>query len=468
MIKIYDSHAHLNSEDYGKDREDVIRRAFDAGTAFIINIGSGMGVKGNYDAIAIANAHENIYASVGLHPHDASLFNEQTLSEIDTLSDAPKVIAIGEVGLDYHYMHSPKEIQIKAFEAFIRLARQKRLPLVIHSRDANKESMNILKKENAGDVAGVIHSYGGDMEQAADAIELGFYLSINGIITFKNAQLLWDAVAKLPVERLLMETDCPFLSPVPHRGKRNEPAYTAYVLKAISEIKHIDEEKLSSILLENAKKAFGIDVGQTIVYPLDNRLYLNITNRCTNVCVFCPKFKNDYYVKDYQLKLFKTEPSYEEIINATQRLPGYDEAVFVGFGEPTQRLEMLISVSKWLKEHGTKTVRLDTDGLGNLVYGRDITRELSQYIDAVSVSLNAPDAKTYIKLCSNKYGKASYEAVIEFIKLAKTRFKDVTATMVELPNIDVSATRTVAEMLGVKFRARPFHKETLKYKKDRE
>ncbi len=468
MIKIYDSHAHLNSEDYDTDRENVIQRAFDEGIAFIINIGSGMGMKGNYDAIAIANAHENIYATVGLHPHDASLFNEQALSEIDTLSDAQKVIAIGEVGLDYHYMHSPKEVQIKAFEAFIRLARQKRLPLVIHSRDANKESMNILKNGNAGDVAGVIHSYGGDMEQATEAIELGFYLSINGIITFKNAQLLRDAVAKLPVDRLIIETDCPFLSPLPYRGKRNEPAYTAYVLKAISEIKHIDEEKLSDILLDNAYKAFGIGVTQTIVYPLDNKLYLNITNRCTNVCVFCPKFKNDYYVKDYQLKLFKTEPSYEEIINAIQKLPGYDEVVFVGFGEPTQRLDMLISVSKWLKEHGTKTVRLDTDGLGNLVYGRDITKELSQYIDAVSVSLNAPDAKTYIKLCSNKYGEASYEAVIEFIKLSKTRFKNVTATMVELPNIDVSATRAVAEMLGVRFRVRPYHKKTLKYKKDKE
>ncbi len=466
MIKIYDSHAHLNFDDYGKDREDVIRRAFNAGIEFIINIGSGMGTKGNYDAIGIANAYEKVYATVGLHPHEASLFSGQTLQEIDKLSDEPKVIAIGEVGLDYHYMHSPAEAQIKAFEAFIELARKKRLPLVIHSRDANKESMGMLKKAHAGDVGGVIHSYGGDMEQAAEAIELGFYLSINGIITFKNAQSLRDAVAKLPVERLLIETDCPFLSPVPYRGKRNEPAYTAYVLKAISELKHINEDKLSGILLDNALKAFGIGVEQTIAYPLDNRLYLNITNKCTNVCVFCPKFKNDYYVKDYQLKLFKKEPTYEEIIGAVKKLPLYDEVVFVGFGEPTQRLDMLMSVSKWLKEHGTKTVRLDTDGLGNLVYGRDITKELSRYIDAVSVSLNAPDANTYIKLCKNKYSDASYEAVIEFIKQAKMRFKDVTATMVGLPDIDVNATRAVAEMLGVKFRVRPYYKGTLRYKTD--
>ncbi len=468
MIKIYDSHAHLNSEDFDKDREDVIGRAFDTGTEFIINIGSGMGMKGNHDAIAIAHAHENIYATVGLHPHEASLFDEQSLREIAGLADDPKVIAIGEVGLDYHYMLSPKEIQIKAFEAFIELARQRRLPLVIHSRDANKESMNILKRLHAGDVAGVIHSYGGDMEQAAEAIELGFYLAVNGIITFKNAQSLRDAVARLPVDRLLVETDCPFLSPVPHRGKRNEPAYTAYVLKAISEIKHIDEDKLSGLLLDNAHKAFGIGVEQTIVYPLDNKLYLNITNRCTNVCVFCPKFKNDYYVKDYPLKLFKREPSFEEIINAIQRLPRYDEVVFVGFGEPTQRLDLLLSVARWLKEHGTKTVRLDTDGLGNLVYGRDITKELSQYIDAVSVSLNAPDARTYIKLCNNKYGEASYGAVLEFIRLAKTRFHDVTATMVGLPNSDVPATRAVAESLGVTFRIRPYYKESLRYKKEKE
>lgn len=468
MIKIYDSHAHLNFDDYDKDREEVIKRAFDEGVDLIINIGSGMGIKGNYDAISIANTHENIYASVGLHPHEASLFNESNFREISKLVDEPKVIAIGEVGLDYHYMHSSKEIQIEAFEAFIELGKKKRLPLVIHSRDANAETMFILKKMYAGDVAGVIHSYSGDMKFAKEALELGFYLSINGIVTFKNAKPLRDAIVQLPVDRLLIETDCPFLSPVPYRGKRNEPAYTKYVLKAISEIKHMNEDKLSEILLDNVKKAFGIGIEQTIAYSLDNKLYLNITNRCTNVCVFCPKFKNDYYVKDYQLKLFKREPSYEEIISAIQKQSKYDEVVFVGFGEPTQRLDLLISVSKWLKEHNIKKVRLDTDGLGNLVYERDITEELSKYIDAVSVSLNAPDAKTYASLCHNPFGKRSYEAVIEFIKLGKMHFKDVTATMVELPNIDINATKAVADMLGVRFRVRPYYKGSLRYKKEKE
>ena len=468
MIKIYDSHAHLNFKDYDNDREEVIQRAFNAGVEFIVNIGSGMGVKGNYDAIDIANTHDDIYATVGLHPHEASLFNDQVFTEIKKLADEPKVIAIGEVGLDYHYMHSPEQTQIKTFEAFIDLARQKRLPLVIHSRDANKESMKILKKMHAGDVAGVIHSYGGDMEQAKEALELGFYLSINGIVTFKNAQSLRNAISELPVERLLIETDCPFLAPVPYRGKRNEPAYTSYVLSAISEIKHIEKEKLSSILLDNARKAFGIGINQTIVYSLNNKLYLNITNRCTNMCVFCPKFKNDYYVKDYQLKLFKKEPSYDEIIKAIQGQSGYEEVVFVGFGEPTQRLDILISVSKWLKEQGIKKVRLDTDGLGNLIYGRDITGELAQYIDSVSVSLNAGDAKTYSKLCPNKYGEASYSAIIDFIKLARIHFKEVTATMVELPNIDIEATRAVARALGVNFRIRTYYKTSFRYKREKE
>ncbi|MGB9735738.1 MAG: YchF/TatD family DNA exonuclease [bacterium] len=468
MIKIYDSHAHLNFEDYDKDREEVIQRAFDTGITFIINIGSGMGIKGNYDAISIANTHDNIYATVGLHPHEASLFNQDMLQEISRLADEPKVIAIGEVGLDYHYMHSPKEAQIKAFESFIELARQKRLPLVIHTRDANKEAMHILKRLYAGDVSGVIHSYGGDMELAEEALDLGFYLSINGIVTFKNAQSLRDAIAQLPVDRLLIETDCPFLAPVPHRGKRNEPAYTSFVLKAISEIKHMDEEKLSEILLNNAKNAFGIGIPQTIVYTLDNKLYLNITNRCTNVCVFCPKFKNDYYVRDYQLKLFKHEPSYEDVIGAIQKQSGYEEVVFVGFGEPTQRLDLLISVSKWLKEHGVKRIRLDTDGLGNLVYGRDITAELGRYIDAVSVSLNAPDAKTYARLCHNPYQEEAYNAILEFIRLAKLHFRDVTATMVELPGIDINATKAAADMLGVRFRVRAYYKGTLRHKREKE
>lgn len=466
MIRLYDSHAHLNFKDYDKVREDVIQRACDAGVEFIINIGSGAGIKGNYEALDIANTHENIYATAGLHPHEASLFNEQTLSEIEGIADNPKVIAIGEVGLDYHYMHSPKEAQIKTFEAFIRLARKKRLPLVIHSRDANKEVMDMLKRERAGDVAGVIHSYGGDMEQAKEALELGFYLSINGIITFKNAQSLRDAVAALPVERLLIETDSPFLSPVPHRGKLNEPAYTAYVLKMVAQIKNIGEEQLSEIVLDNAKKAFGIGAEQTIAYVLHNNLYLNITNKCTNACTFCPKFGNDYYVTDYNLKLFKTEPSYHEIIEAIKDPSRYDEIVFVGFGEPTQRLDIVISTAQWLKEHGARLVRLDTDGLGNLVYNRDITGELAKYVDAVSVSLNAPDAQTYIKLCPNSYREASYNAVIEFIKIAKQRFKEVTATMVELPGIDVDKTRAVAQGLGIELRVRQYYKKSLRYKAD--
>ncbi len=468
MTKIYDSHAHLNFADYDADREEVIRRAFAAGTRFIINIGSGMGMKGNDDAIRIANEHENIYATVGLHPHEASLFNDQTFETIAGLADEPRVIAIGEVGLDYHYMHSPKDDQIRAFEAFIALARTKRLPLVIHSRDANRESMGMLRHGHAGDVAGVIHSFGGDMEQAHQALDLGFYISINGIVTFKNAQALRDAVAALPVERLVLETDCPFLSPVPFRGKRNEPAYTAQVLSAIAGIKHIEEERLADILLDNARTAFGIGVEQTTVYRLDNKLYLNITNRCTNVCVFCPKFRNDYAVRDYHLKLFKREPTYDEIIDAVRRFPGYEEVVFVGFGEPTRRLEVLVAVARWLKENGVKTVRLDTDGLGNLVSGRDITAELGSVVDAVSVSLNAPDAQTYSRLCNNPYGEASYQAVLDFIRLAKTRFREVTATMVDLPNIDIRATQAVADRLGVRFRVRPYYQESLRYKKERE
>ncbi|MCL4557633.1 MAG: YchF/TatD family DNA exonuclease [Deltaproteobacteria bacterium] len=464
MIRLYDSHAHLNFQDYDKDREDVIGRALDAGAEFIINIGSGMGMKGNYDTIGIANTHEKIYATVGLHPHEASLFSGETLEEIEGLADNPKVVAIGEVGLDYHYMHSPRDEQIKAFRAFIGLARRRRLPLVIHSRDANREVMDILREQRAGDVAGVIHSYGGDREQARGAIDLGFYLSINGIVTFKNAQALRDAVSELPVERLLIETDCPFLSPVPHRGKRNEPAYTAHVLSAIARIKHIEEGRLSEILLDNAGKAFGIGVGRTIAYVLRNNLYLNITNKCTNACVFCPKFGNDYYVTNYNLRLFKTEPSYDEIVGAVKDPSAYDEIVFVGFGEPTQRLDMLLQTARWLKEHGARLVRLDTDGLGNLVYGRDITPELAKYIDAVSVSLNAPDAQTYARLCPNPYGAASYRAVVEFIRAARQRFRDVTATMVSLPNIDVEKTRAVARGLGVDLRVRLYYRKSLRDK----
>jgi len=216
---------------------------------------------------------------------------------------------------------------------------------------------------------------------------------------------------------------------------------------------------IERITTRNARNLFGLpiqlpDDPPKIVYKIRNNLYLNITNECTLACRFCPKF-DDWMVKGHYLKL-PAEPSKEKLFEAIGSPSRYEELVFCGFGESTLRLDLLKEVAQWAKEKGTK-IRLDTDGLGNLVHGRNIVPELVGLVDAVSVSLNAPDPKTYVKICPNKFGEKAYPAVKEFIKECKGKIPEVTASVVGVPNLDVEACRKIVEEeLGVTFRLRPY------------
>lgn len=253
-----DTHCHLAGEEFDVDRAEVLKRARETGVETIIVIGAGDGLDKNADALRLADQEKEIYAAVGIHPHDASKVDEQGdyLKKLEAWAAHPKVVAIGEVGLDYHYQHASPEIQKKRFREQILLASKLSLPLVIHSREAWKETIQVLKETGIPSRKGVFHCFGGGVEEARKALELGFTISISGIVTFKKAEKLLEVVKFLSLEKIVIETDAPFLAPVPHRGKRNEPAFVAEVGEKIAEIKKMSVEVLSQQIIKNTKELF--------------------------------------------------------------------------------------------------------------------------------------------------------------------------------------------------------------------
>jgi TatD DNase family protein len=438
---------------FEKDRDEIIRRSKDAGVEYIINIGSDR--EGNLQSLKICNDYPDVYTAVGIHPHDAKTMNEKLHAEIKNWLKQPKVIAIGEIGLDYHYMHSPKEIQINAFRKQIIIAKDSGLPIIVHSRKAKSDTLQILQEEAFG-ISGVLHCFSGDIEMAKKALNLGFYISIAGPVTFKNAKNLREIAKFIPDEYLLIETDAPYLSPEPMRGKRNEPSFLIHTAQVISEIRGVGISNIARVTTFNARKLFKIghipEKGE-IAYKIRDSLYLNITNRCTNRCGFCIRFHTSY-VKGHNLRLEK-EPSVEEIIKAIGDPKIYKEIVFCGLGEPLLRLDVVKEVSTWIKQKGGK-VRINTNGHGNLIHGRKILPELQDIVDSLSISLDAEDEKKYENICKPIF-KNAFQAVISFIKEAKKYIPEVKITIVEIPEIDIEKCRDIARELGVELRVRKFN-----------
>jgi len=453
-----DSHAHLDFSSYPSEEiPHIVQRSLEAGVDSIVHIGSGEGTASMEGAVAVVERFPQVYAAIGVHPHDAKLVNDEVLQRAREIAQHPKVLAIGEIGLDFYYNHSTREQQCDALRRFIALAKELKKPIVIHDRDSHEELLQIIKEENAKEVGGVFHCFSGDYEFGKKVLEENFQVSFTGIVTFKKADITQDAAKRLPLERMLIETDSPFLTPMPYRGKRNEPAYVRHVAEKIAELKNLSVEDVARVTSLNARRLFKFGEQRpqaSIAYRIRNSLYLNITNKCTIACVFCPKF-SDWEVKGHYLRIPK-EPSYEELVAAMGDVSGVDELVFCGFGEPTQRVELLKQIADYAHGKNLK-VRLDTDGLGNLIHQRNILPELQGKIDAVNVSLNAPNPELYAKLCPSKYKEAAYPEVKKFILEAKQYIPWVQASVVGMPEVDIEACRKVAEEeLGVKFRHREY------------
>src|SRR6056297_2742988 len=243
-MELVDTHAHLDFPRFDKDRKEVIKRAIDGGVKIIVNIGSSMTSSRN--SVELSRRYNEIYSVVGIHPHNADSFNLNVSKKLKSLSENKKVVAIGEIGLDFHYDNSPREKQKQAFRAQLRLAKSLDLPVVIHTRDADEETLEILKEENADKIGGIMHCFASDKKMAREILDLGFYIAFGGLITFKNLNNLREVVKEVPINKILVETDAPYLTPDPYRGKRNEPLYEKYVAEKISEIKGLSKEIFSA------------------------------------------------------------------------------------------------------------------------------------------------------------------------------------------------------------------------------
>ena len=236
----------------------MIARARAAGVEAIITVGGAGDMSSNTEAVRLANSFPNVYATVGMHPHDAKDVGADELQFLKNLAKDAKVVAIGETGLDYFYSHSPHDVQRRVFGQFIHMARQTGLPIVVHERDAAQDAVELLRREGAGELRGVIHCFTGNYQAACAYLDLGFYLSFTGIITFKNADALREVVSKVPLERMLVETDSPYLTPVPHRGKRNEPAFVHLVAETMAKLKNMAIEEVAEATTANVKTLFRI------------------------------------------------------------------------------------------------------------------------------------------------------------------------------------------------------------------
>ncbi len=255
-MKLIDTHCHINLKDFNEDFGDVIER-IETRLESVINV--GFDLKSSEESVKLSNKYESIYATVGIHPHDASTYDGFAEARLRELAKNPKVLAIGEIGLDYYRNLSPKEIQKEVFKKQIELALEIGKPVVIHCRDAYEDTINILKEYK--NIKGIMHSYSGSYETAKILMDR-FYFSISGPVTFKNAVTLREMVEKLPIEKILVETDSPYLTPEPFRGKRNEPCYVEYVAKMVAEVKGVSYDEIIKITNENTKKAFGMEQGE--------------------------------------------------------------------------------------------------------------------------------------------------------------------------------------------------------------
>ena len=254
---IFDTHAHYDDEAFNEDREQLIEEISRSGIGKIVNVGANLATSEN--SVDLSEKYDFFYAAVGVHPDDAAEVTDEGIERIKELSKGKKVVAIGEIGLDYYWNKENSDIQKTAFKRQIELARELSLPIIVHSREAAKDTMDILHETDAGKIGGVIHCFSYSPEIAVESVKMGFYIGIGGVVTFKNAKKLKESVEAIPLEKIVLETDCPYLAPDPFRGKRNSSLYLEYVVKEIARLKGIDEETVIEQTYKNALNMYKIE-----------------------------------------------------------------------------------------------------------------------------------------------------------------------------------------------------------------
>ena len=253
---IFDTHSHYNDKQYTQDREAVLASLEDAGVTQVVNVSASW--KDLQDTLELIQKVPFMYGAVGIHPDHVGELNEERLRQLREYCHRDKVVAVGEIGLDYHWNVEPKEVQQEWFVSQLHLATEEKLPVIIHSREASQDTFDIMKKEHAGTTGGVIHCFSGSAEMAKEYVKMGYYIGVGGVVTFKNSRVLKEVVKSIPLEHIVVETDCPYLAPTPHRGKRNSSAYLPLVIEEIAKLKGITAEEVENATYENAQRLYGL------------------------------------------------------------------------------------------------------------------------------------------------------------------------------------------------------------------
>jgi len=449
-----DTHAHLFYPNFQEDLEKVLQNARNAKIDYILIPATDLLT--SVKVIELIDKHEMLFGAVGIHPHDTKDWNDSNLPRLKELAQHKKIVAIGEIGLDYFYDFSPKEKQIVAFRKQLELAISLNLPVIIHNREADEDVFSIVAEFSKQGLRGQFHCFSGSLKDALLITEMNFSLSFTGNITFKKTDELRTVVSKVQLQHLLLETDSPFMTPVPYRGKRNEPANIPLIAQKIAELHNVSVEEVGRITTFNAFKLFGVGekAGTSFTYKLGNSLYINITNRCNACCYFCDK-DGDAVINGYNLKMKKgDEPPAEIYINEIGDPKQFSEIVFCGYGEPTIRFEVVKQIAKYVKDNGGRT-RLNTNGHGNIINKRNIVPELANLIDVISISLNSSDENQYASIM--KVEKNHFTAMKNFVSQAKEYVNKVVLTIVSIDEVEVEkARKLVEEEIGVEFRIRKF------------
>ncbi|MCB9206044.1 MAG: YchF/TatD family DNA exonuclease [Ignavibacteriales bacterium] len=448
-----DTHAHLFYPNFNGEVEQVIERAKNAGVKYIIVPGTDLPT--SKKAIELAEEYPQVYAAVGVHPHDTTEWKDSFIDTLEEFSKHPKVVAIGEIGLDYYYDFSPKDIQQKALRAQIDLAIKVDLPIIVHNRESNDDIMNVIREYSNTNLRAQFHCFAGSIKDAKELTDMGHYISFTGNITFKKTESIREILKGVGIDKMLLETDSPFMTPVPYRGQRNEPSYVLHNAEKIAEIHNLSLEDVQRITNYNVYKLFGIgEKGELkFVYKIGDSLYINVTNRCNADCIFCDR-KGEAVIHGYNLKMKKSEePEAEVYIKQIGDPKKYKEIVFCGYGEPTIRWDVVKEISRYVKENGGKT-RLNTDGHGNHINKKDITPELDGLIDVVSISLNSTDPNQYAELM--KVSPELHAEMIDFAKKAN-KYSKVVMSIVGLDEVDSKKAKDfVINELGTEFRERAY------------
>lgn len=439
---LFDTHCHLHFDDFRPDLETVVNRAFDAGVRGILVPSIDLASSIRSSSIA----HDfGLWSAPGFHPNHLEGATDHAFREVTGLALLPQTAAVGETGLDFYRDRFPRDVQTHWFQKHIDLSRDLALPLVVHSRGAEGAVLDVLPGNPGFPV--ILHSWCGSPDVTSRAVKRGFYFGVTGAVTYRKS-LMARNLGLIPREMVLAETDAPFLPPEPHRGGRNEPALTTLTAARMAREWNLSVGEAFSILWNNSLRAFRLAPGNRrthLVYPMDGRLYVNITGMCNASCVFCIRNRQDG-IGGYNLR-HRSEPSREEVLSAMSVTDpaGYDEVVFCGYGEPTMRPDLLCEAADFARSAGGKT-RLNTNGLclGHMTL-RETEAMLGRF-DRVSVSLNASGASEHARVCPGA-SASGWEDLMGFVRLVNRLRMPALLTAVEGSGADIPKVRALAERL---------------------